>query len=71
MARKSCPEIPIPPQSDNMEAADYLNTVYNNLMNKRVDLLIELDDNRRAMDDISLQIVRLEDAEDEPKKPEA
>lgn len=63
------PSEKIPTNSE--DAADYLDDVYNELLNKRVVLLKQLDDNHKQMDDILLEISRLENAEDEPKKPEA
>lgn len=59
------------PPTNSEDAADYLDDVYNELLNKRVALLKQLDDNHKQMDDILLEISRLENAEDEPKKSEA
>lgn len=53
--------------STNQDAADHLDSVYNELLNKRVALLKQLDDNRRQMDDILLEVARLEDSEGEPE----
>jgi hypothetical protein len=51
------------------EATGYLNDIYNELLQKRVNLLQELDDIRREMDDILLSIRRIEDQDEEDSCP--
>ena len=45
------------------EAADGLNDLYNELMQKRIALLLELDKLTREMDRVQLAIARIEEEE--------
>jgi hypothetical protein len=51
--------------STAQDAADALNELYNELMQKRIDLLLELDKIGREMDRLQLAIARIEENDPE------
>ncbi len=51
--------------STAQEAADGLNELYNELMQKRIDLLLELDKLTKEMDRLQIAIARIEENDPE------
>ncbi len=61
--------MPYPP-TEIVETIDAISEQYDELLNRRIDLLVELDDIGKQMDQMLLTIARLQDDGDDPSEDE-